>query len=155
MSIDESFRLERYKLVTSRQVWVKDVARAVFTGYAATLAAFVGGAITLTFATNAVARLGATTVNEILFFIAVFLSCVAIASVYQIRFCIWRWYEYRGAECKLYAAAPQPESWAKYFELSFIVIISASVALVWLGYRELGELIHTIPDQPVAVSCLH
>lgn len=143
MTLDESLKLERYKLVTSRQAWVVDVARGVFTGYATTLAAFVGGAVSLTFATNAVVRLGPTTVTEILFLVATFISCVAVASAFQIAFCLWRWYEFREAECKLYSAAPHPESWAKYFELAFIGMMGASVALVWVGYFALGNIIRS------------
>ena len=145
MEMEDNLRLERYKLVTSRQAWVVDVARGVYTGYATTLAAFVAGALSLTAATDIVERLGAPTVTKILLFIAIFISCVGIVSTFQIGFCLRRWYEYRDAECHIYSAAPKPEWWAKYFEIAFVVIMGASLALVWIGYFALADIIQSMP----------
>ena len=144
MDLESSLRLERYKLVTSRQAWVVDVARSVFSSYATTLAAFVGGTLTLTYATDAVKRLGSPAVSTLLLTVAIFNTCAALASVYQIYFCLKRWHEFRNAECKIYHEAPKPEGWAKNFELAFIVMISASVALVWVGYFALSGVVATI-----------
>jgi len=62
--------------------------------------------------------------------VAAFITCVAIASTIQISFCLWRWYEYRHAECKIYSEVPKPEAWAIAFELGFIAMMGASVGLV-------------------------
>lgn len=145
LSFDESLQLERYKLVTSRQAWVVDVARSVFTGYVTIFAGFVAGAVTLATATNSVARLGPRLVEEALLLVAIFITCVSLASTIQISFCLWRWYEFRNAECKIYRAAPKPEAWAVAFELGFIAMMGASAALVWFGYGELVSIVRSTP----------
>jgi len=141
MNLEDSLKLERYKLVTSRQAWVMDVARGVYIGYATTVAAFVGGALTLVLTVKQTSALKPEIVESILFMIAVFITCVAVVSTFQIAFCTWRWYEYRVAECKIYPEAPSPESWAKYFELAFVVLMGASVALIWVGYSALSRIV--------------
>lgn len=145
LTFEETLKIERYKLVTSRQAWVVDVARSVFTGYVTIFAGFIAGAVSLATATNAVARLGPELVSKALLLVAVFITCVAIASTIQISFCLWRWYEFRDAECKIYEAAPKPESWAFAFELGFIAMMGASIALVWFGYGELLSIVKSSP----------
>lgn len=141
MTLEDSLKLERYKLVTSRQAWVMDVARGVYVGYATTIAAFVGGALTLVLTSKQTSALDSEFVGQVLFMIAVFITCVALVSTFQIGFCTWRSYEYRVAECKLFPDAPQPVSWAKYFELAFVALMAASVALVWVGYSALSRIV--------------
>ena len=146
LTLEESLKVERFKVVTSRQAWVVDVARGVFTGYVTIFAAFIAGAVSLATATNAVARLGPDLVARVLLLVAAFITCVAIASTIQISFCLWRWYEYRQAECKIYSEVPKPEAWAIAFELGFIAMMGASVGLVWFGYGVLVSFVQAAPS---------
>ncbi|QDF97641.1 hypothetical protein CJ010_14395 [Azoarcus sp. DD4] len=140
MDFRESMIHERYKLVTSRQLYLVDLTKDTFASYARTLAAFVAGTITLVSAAEKLS-LSQAVVLDLILAIAVFLSFAASISVAQILFCIKRWYEYRAAECKINPDAPRAEWWACLFEAMYAAAILGSIGLVWWGYFYLGATV--------------
>ncbi|MBN8443678.1 MAG: hypothetical protein J0M28_18545 [Thauera sp.] len=138
MDFRESMIYERYKVVTSRQLYLVDLTKDTFASYARTLAAFVAGSITLVSVAEKL-ELSPAVALDLVRAIVVFLSFAALLSVAQIVFCMKRWFEYRKAECEINPDAPAPEWWACLFEAMYALAIFGSVGLIWWGYFYIGS----------------
>lgn len=141
MELKECITIERYKLVTSRQIYLVDLVKEIFSAYAKTLAAFIAGSITLVSTARRLEITPPEVILDLIGAIAVFLSFAALISISQIIFCMVRWREYRLAECKINPDAPIPEWWAYLFEAMYALAITASVGLVWWGYFFLESIL--------------
>lgn len=145
MSFKDNLKLERYRLVTERQAYFTNLAKETFNSYARTFAAFVAGAVTLISLRNQL-QLQPTVIIALLDAIAVLLSLAAVISIFQIFFCLKRWYGFRNAECEINPAAPKPESWAWLFEGMYCVAIIASVFVSWWGANHFEAVLMAIPQ---------
>ena len=132
MSIKEDLRLERYKFVINRQGYFTDLAKQTFNSYTRIFFAFVAGAVTLISLRNRL-HLDDSVVIALLDAIALLLSLTAAISIFQISFCLKRWYGFRAAECSINPEVPIPEGWAWLFEGMYCVAIIASVLVAWCG----------------------
>jgi hypothetical protein len=134
MTLEESLKLERYKLVTERQKYFTDLAKGTFNYYARTFASFAVGAIALVSLKRKLS-IEAEVIAGIIQMIAILLTLIAIGSIVQVAFCLKRWYGFRDAECEINPLCPRPESWAILFEGMYGLGIGASIIVIWWGVR--------------------
>ena len=146
MTLQESLRLERYKLVTERQKYFTELAKETFNSYARTFVAFTAGAVTL-ISLKTQLRLAPDVVLGLLQAIAALLSLVAVISIGQIVFCLVRWYGFRNAECQINPECPKPEWWAWIFEGLYSVGIAVSVGITWWGVAHFRRIFEQLSNR--------
>jgi hypothetical protein len=130
MDLQDSLKLERYKLVTDRQKYFTELARDAFASYIKFLTGLSAGAIAIVSTRNRLElRIDIILylVNGILYLVT-FLGIVASG---QIVFCLARWYGFRTAESKINPDSPEPDRWWWIFETLYIVAIWFSVSVAW------------------------
>ena len=132
MNYKESLKLERYKFVTLRQGYFTDLSKETFITYSKIFSSFIAGAITL-ISVRIKLDLDQSLVNSLLKAIAILISFIGVISIFQIIFCLKRWYGFRYAECDINPDCPRPEFWAWLFEGFYILGIVASIIVVWWG----------------------
>jgi len=140
MSLEDDFKLERYKLVTDRQKYFTELARDSFAYYIKIFTALAMAAITILSASS---RLGLEyeLLRHLIFGVAGLVTFLGIAAIGQIVFCLFRWRGYRHAERDVYPDSPPIKWWWWIFESLYCVCIAISVGVVWAVSKSILALI--------------
>jgi hypothetical protein len=146
MDLQDSLKLERYKLVTDRQRYFTELARDAFASYVKFLTGLSAGAIALVSTRNRF-DLRMDVVLYLIKGILYLVTFLGIVASGQIMFCLARWYGFRTAESKINPDSPEPDWWWWIFETLYIVAILFSVAVAW--YYAAG-----LPDRLRAAASL-
>ena len=131
MSLDDSLKLERYKLVTDRQKYFTELARSSFAEYMKVFTGLAAGAIVLV---SAKSKLDLKPEHARLLIIAIagLVTLLGVLAIGQIVFCLVRWYGYRRAENEVNENAPLIKSWFWVFEVLYCVAIGLSILAGWI-----------------------
>ncbi len=130
MSLEDDLKLERYKLVTDRQKYFTELARATFDTYTKIFVSLSAGGIALVSAKSSLG-VDSELLPRLVKGIAALVTFMGLASTGQIVFCVVRWYGFRREEHDLYPRAGDPKGWAWVFEGLYMVVIVASIIVVW------------------------
>jgi hypothetical protein len=131
MELDESLKLERYKLVTDRQKYFTNLASGAFASYIKIFTGLVAGGIGLV---SAKSKLGIEPelVVPLLKGIVCLVTFLGLVAIFQIIFCLVRWKEYREAEREVSAKSPPVKWWWWVFEGLYCVGVGASILTLWV-----------------------
>jgi len=139
VSLADELKLERYKLITGLQRYFTELAKDAFQSYVRIFVTFAGGAVGLVYF-QAQLEVNPTIIVALLRAIAYLLTLVAIVIIGQITFCLVRWYGLRRTESEMNPDCPEPEWWAWIFEGLYVVVIGASIFVVWYGFEYFENL---------------
>ena len=140
MVLNDSLKLERYKLVTERQKYFTELARDAFSSYVRFLTALTAGAITLVSTRNKLEL----RLPVVLFLVDGLLYLVwflALVTSGQIVFCLVRWNGFRKAESKINPDSPSPDSWWWIFETLYVIVVVLSAIVAWRIATQLPSLL--------------
>lgn len=140
MDLQESLKLERYKLVTDRQKYFTELARQTFASYITFLTALSAGTIALVSTRNRL-ELRPPVVLFLVTAVLTLLTFLAVVASVQIVFCLFRWHGFRKAESKINPDSPVPDFWWWVFETGYVVAIILSVLIAWQVSSQLPDLI--------------
>ncbi len=133
-------KLERYRTISSRTRYFTDVAKdtfflyvKVFVGLMAGLIAILTAKVPLDLRPDTIIQLAEGIFSILLF--------VGVGFVFQIIFCLVRWYQHRFWENELFDDIPKPVWWAFIFEAIYIGLIIVSLCMAYVAVLEVKAYI--------------
>jgi len=146
MNLQENLKIERYKLVVNRQKYFTELARTTFNSYIKIFIYLVAGGIALISA-KSILEIDPQLLRKLIRIILVLAYIIAIVSIIQIGFCLWRWYGFRRAEIEINPDSPPIKKLAWIFEGLYIFIIIITLIVICRGASQIDSIVKKLQPQ--------
>lgn len=143
MSLEDSLILERYRLVTDRQKYFTELARAAFATYIKIFTALGTVAIALVSVQSKLA-VDHQLLIPLIDSLASLVSFLGLVTIGQIVFCLARWKGFREAERAINPASPRILWWWWMFETLYVVAVAVSISIGWLFSSCVSDILESI-----------
>jgi hypothetical protein len=143
MNLNDSIKLERYKLITDRQKYFTELARDAFGSYLKVFVGLAAGLITLVSAKSQL-KLDHDILIDLIQCIKYLITFMGAAITGQIIFCLFRWYGYHGEERQFYSSRANARKKNLYwlFEAFYVLMIIISLAVLWIVIPNVSPMIN-------------